>query len=71
MHEYNALHISHEKNNFLEVKIILLDHQNNYVECLSANNNTIKSFNILLISLSVPQNYFKGPNKIIFKFVSN
>jgi len=57
----NTLHILHEKNNFVEVKIILLDHQNNYVECLNVNNNTTKSFNILLISLSVSQNYFNGP----------
>jgi len=44
----------------------LLDHQNNYVECLSVDNNA-KSINILITSLSVLRNYFDGPNKIIFR----
>jgi len=29
-------------------KIILSDHQNNYVECLSVDDNVAKSFNIQL-----------------------
>ena len=41
------------------VKIILLNHQNNYVEYLSVNNNIVKHFNILTNSLS--PNYFNDP----------
>jgi len=51
----------HGKNNFVEVfknlatnlKIILLDHQNNYVRYLSVDDNAAKSFNIPSISLNV------------------
>jgi len=35
-----------------DLKIILLDHQFNYVEKASTMSNAIKSFNILSISLS-------------------
>jgi len=43
----------HGKNGFAEVskhldlKIILLDHQNNYIKSLSIDSNAAKSFNIL------------------------
>jgi len=53
------------------MKIILSDHQNNYVERLSVADNAAKSFNILVASLSVPHNYFDGPNKIISRFISD
>jgi len=54
------------KNGFAEIsknldtnlKIILLDHQNNYV---SIDDNTTKSFNILATSLNVVHNYFDSP----------
>jgi len=32
-----------------ELKIILLNYQNNYVKCLNVNDNATKSFNILAI----------------------
>jgi len=49
-----------------DMKIILLDHQNNYVERLNIDDNTAKSFNVLLTNLNVLHNYFYDPNKIIF-----
>jgi len=64
-----------EKNNFAEIfknltkitdlKIILLKHQNNYVEILSIMSNTTKNYDILatslnvLINLMIQQNYFQ------------
>jgi len=33
--------------------------------------NAAKSFNIPAISLNILYNYFDGPNKIIFRSVSN
>jgi len=45
-----------------------LDHQNNYIERLSVDDNAAKSFNILT-SLNVLHNYFHCPNKIIFGYV--
>jgi len=53
------------------IKVILLDHQNNYVERLSIDDNAEKSFNILAISLNILHNYFDGPNKIIVRSVSS
>jgi len=50
------------------LKIILLDHQNNYVK--SFDDNATKSFDILAINLSVLYN-FDDPTKFIFRFVSN
>jgi len=41
------------------------------VERLSVADNVAKSFNILATSLSVPHNYFDGPNKIILRFLFN
>ena len=43
------------------LKIILLDHQNNYVERLS---NAVKSVGQNVINLSVLYNYFGGPTKL-------
>jgi len=52
----------HDKNNFAEVsknlldtdlKIILLNHQSNYVERSNIFDNTAKCFNILATSLNV------------------
>jgi len=68
-------HILHEKNGFAgvskniaqiaDLKMILLNHQNTYVECLSVDNNLTKSFNI-----PVRHNYF-GWFKIIFRSASS
>jgi len=44
--------------------------RNNYVERLSIDDDA-KNLNILAISLNVLHNYFDGPNKIIFKSVTN
>jgi len=44
-----------------------LDHQNNYIERLSVDDNAAKSFNILVTNWNILYNYFVEPNKIIFK----
>jgi len=65
----------HRKNDFAEVskilldtdlKIILLDHQNNFVETLKTISNAAKNFELIILasSLSVLHNYFDN-NKII------
>jgi len=41
-----------------EQKIILLDHQNNFVETLKIMSNAAKNFDILATSLSFLHNYF-------------
>jgi len=41
----------------------LLD-QDNYVECLSIDDNAAKSFDILATSLSVSHNYFDSLTKL-------
>ena len=46
------------------MKIIWLDHQNNYVECSSIMNNTVKNFDISVINLNVLHNYFDSPMKL-------
>jgi len=48
-----------------------LTRQNNYVKHLSIDDNAVKSFNILAISLSVLHNYFDSSSKIIFRSVSS
>jgi len=49
------------------LKIILFEHQNNYMKLYrSVDDNAGKNFNILAISLNILFNYFDGPNKIIF-----
>jgi len=47
----------------------LLDYSNNYVECLSIDDNVAKSFNILATNLDVLYNYFDGSNQINFRSV--
>jgi len=65
---------TNEKNDFAEgskillatvLKIILLDHQNNF-GTLNIMNNAAKNFDILATSLSVPHNYFDNSTKLIF-----
>jgi len=53
-----------------DLKIILLDYQNNYVKRMS-DDNAAKSFNILVTSLSILYNYFDDPNRFIFRAVSS
>jgi len=48
----------------------LSGHQNNYIECLNVDDNAAKSFNIIAIRLNDLHNYFDGPNRIIFRFIS-
>jgi len=50
----------------IDLKIILLDHQNNFVRILKIMNNIAKSFDILAISLSVLHNYFDNSTKLLF-----
>jgi len=58
----------------IDLKIILLDHQNNFVKILKTMSNAAKNFDILVTSLSVlhiilivQQNYFSDlyPAKIL------
>jgi len=42
----------------IDLKIVLLDYQNNFVRTLKIMSNAAKSFDILTISLSVLYNYF-------------
>jgi len=46
--------------------MILLDHQNNFVEILKIMNDTAKNFDILTTSLSVLHNYFDSSTKLLF-----
>jgi len=48
-----------------DLKIILLDHQNDFVETLKTINNTVKNFDILATSLSVLRNYFDSSTKLL------
>jgi len=66
----------HGKNNFAEkskilldtdLKIILLDHQNNCVGILKIMSNAAKNFDILAISSSVLHNYFYSSTKFLFR----
>jgi len=52
------------------LKIILLDHQNNYIGRSIIEDTVAKSFNILSNNLNVLHNYFDSANKIIFRSVS-
>jgi len=52
------------------VKMILLNHQNNYVERLSIGDNATKNFNVLAVSLSVLYNYFDSQKKKKIIFIS-
>jgi len=76
-HWINAkiLLIEHGKNDFAErskilldtdLKMILLDHQNNFVGTLKMISNAAKNFDILADSLSVLHNYFDSSTKLFF-----
>jgi len=65
----------HGKNDFAEgfkilldtdLKIILLDHQNNFVDTLKIINNAAKNFDILTINLNVLHNYYDSSTKLLF-----
>jgi len=65
----------YEKNDFAkrskilldtDLKIILLDHQNNFVGTLKVMSNAAKNFDILATSLSVLYNYFGNSTKLLF-----
>jgi len=67
--------IIHEKNDFAErskilldtdLKIILLNLQNNLVGTLKLMSNIAKNFAILATSLSVLHNYFDSLTKLLF-----
>jgi len=49
-----------------DLKIILLSHQNNFVETLKIMSNVAKNFDILATSLSILHNYFDSSTKLIF-----
>jgi len=38
---------------------------------LKCNDNVTKIFNVLAIDMNILHNYFDGPNKIIFRFISS
>jgi len=48
------------------LKIILLDHQNNFVGALKIMSNAAKKFDILAINLIVLHNYFDSSTKLLF-----
>jgi len=50
----------------IDLKIILLGHQNNFVETLKIMSNVAKNFDILATSLSVLHNYFDSSTKLLF-----
>jgi len=52
-----------------DLKIILLDHQDNFVEALKIMSSAAKNFNILATGLSVLHNYFDTSTKLLFLFV--
>jgi len=54
----NFAKISKNLNRYTVLNIILLDHQNSYVENSNMMCNAAKSSDILLITLSVIHNYF-------------
>jgi len=67
--------IVHEKNDFTEgskilldidLKIILLVHQNNFVGTLKIKSNTVKNFDNLTTDLSVLHNHFDSLTKLLF-----
>jgi len=51
-----------------DLKIILLDHQNNYVENSSMMSNAAKNFDILAISLNILHNYFDSSLKLFSSY---
>jgi len=48
------------------LKIILLDHQNNFVGTLKIMSDAAKNFDILTINLNVLHNYFYNSRKLLF-----
>jgi len=76
LHLRDFKRISFRKNDFVEeskillyidLKIISLDHQNNFVRTLNImNKKTAKNFDILATSLSVLHNYFDSSTKLLF-----
>jgi len=64
----------HRKNDFeeskilldIDLKIILLDYQNNFVKTLKIMSNIAKNFDILATSLNVLHNYFDSSTKFLF-----
>jgi len=46
----------------IDLKIILLEHQNNFIETLKIMSNSAKNLDILAISLSVLHNYLIQQN---------
>ena len=55
----------------MDRKIILLDHQNNFIGISSMISNAEKNVDILAISLNVPHNNLNNSIKIIFRSISN
>jgi len=50
----------------IDKKIILLDHQNNFVGILKIMSNAAKNVDILATSLSILRNYFDSSTKLFF-----
>jgi len=50
----------------ISLKIILLNHQNNFVGTLKIMSNAAKNFDILTINLSVLHNYFDSRQQNYF-----
>jgi len=53
-----------------DLKIILLNHQNNFVETLKIISNGLKNLDILAIDLTILHNYFYSSTKLLFWSVS-
>jgi len=53
-----------------DLKIILLDHQSNFIKILKIVSNVAKNFDMLTTSLSVLHNYFDS-TKLFFWSVSS
>jgi len=54
-----------------DLKIILLDHQNNFVGILKIMSDAAKNFDILTTSLNILHNYFDSSTKLLFCSVSS
>jgi len=70
IHVFNESISYYSSNDFAEgskilldtdLKIILLDHQNNFIGTLKVMSNAIKNVGILTTGLSVLHNYFDDP----------
>jgi len=49
-----------------DLKIILLDHQNNFIGTFKIMSNAAKNFDSLVASLSFLYNYFDSSTKLLF-----